>query len=271
MTGAPAAPTEHLVHRLRTAGCVFAEQEAALLIEAVDTPHDLERLVARRVAGEPLEHVLGWVEFGRMRLAVTAGVFVPRQRTEAVVDQAEAAIRRRVAGGASSPLVVDLCCGCAAIGTVLAHRLNQVGITAAVHAADLDPVAVACAATNLAPFSGHVYTGDLYDPLPDSLRGTVDVIVANVPYVPTSAVALMPPEARDHEPHVALDGGVDGLAVARRLLAGAPDWLSPGGVVLFECDERQAEAAADAVRAAGLKAAVDTDLAREVTVVSGTR
>lgn len=271
MTGATAAPAEQLILRLRAAGCVFAEQEAAILIEAADSPDDLERLVARRVAGEPLEHVLGWVEFGGIRLAVTAGVFVPRQRTEAVVDQAEAAIRRRVAGGASSPLVVDLCCGCAAIGTVVAHRLDRAGIAAAVHAADLDPSAVACAATNLAPFSGDVYTGDLYDPLPDSLRGTVDVIVANVPYVPTSALALMPPEARDHEPRVALDGGVDGLAVARRLLAGASNWLSPGGVVLFECDERQAEAAANAVGAAGLRAALDTDPAREVTVVTGTR
>ena len=96
------------------------------------------------------------------------------------------------------------------------------------HAADVDPAAVACARSNVARVGGRVYEGDLFEALPDTLRGRVDVLLANVPYVPSEAIALMPPEARLHEARVALDGGADGLDVARRVIAAAPDWLAPG-------------------------------------------
>ncbi len=91
--------------------------------------------------------------------------------------------------------------------------------SAEVHGADLDPVAVRCARRNLP--AGQVWEGDLYAALPDHLRGRADVLVVNAPYVPTSAIATMPPEARDHEPRSALDGGLDGLDVHRRVAAGA--------------------------------------------------
>src|SRR5213075_3114828 len=94
------------------------------------------------------------------------------------------------------------------------------------HAVDLDPAAVRCAGRNLAPVGGRVYAGDLYQPLPPALRNRVDVIV------PTEAIGLMPPEAREHEPRLALDGGPDGVAVHRRVAAGAPRWLAPGGSLL---------------------------------------
>ena len=90
--------------------------------------------------------------------------------------------------------------------------------------------------------------GDLDAPLPASLRGTVDVLVANAPYVPTEAVATMPPEARDHERRVALDGGVDGLDVTRRVVACAPTWLRPGGHLVIETSLRQAPALVAAYR-----------------------
>jgi release factor glutamine methyltransferase len=126
---------------------------------------------------------------------------------------------------------------------------------------------VRCAERNLAPSQGSVYQGDLYDALPAELRGHIDVLLANVPYVPSDAIALMPPEARLHEARVALDGGVDGLDVARRVIAGAPLWLAPGGSLLFETSQDQAPTAAAVVAAAGLVARVVTDDDRGATVV----
>ena len=103
---------------------------------------------------------------------------------------------------------------------------------------------------------GRVYAGDLYEPLPGKLRGRVDILVANAPYVPTAAITLMPPEARLYEPKVALDGGADGLDILRRVIATAPAWLAPDGHLLVETSETQAPALADAVVAAGLRAEV---------------
>jgi release factor glutamine methyltransferase len=116
-----------------------------------------------------------------------------------------------------------------------------------------------------------VYEGDLFAALPGGLRGRIDVLAANAPYVPTSAIDLMPPEARHHEPPVALDGGDDGLAVLRRIVAGAPDWLAPGGGLLFETGTAQASDAVAALRTAGLAPLVVEDDERGATVVVGTR
>jgi release factor glutamine methyltransferase len=236
--------TEAVVARLRAAGCVFAAEEAALLLDAAASGDALEALLARREAGEPLEHVLGWAEFCGLRIAVEPGVFVPRHRTELLVRTA-AAEARAVRG---RPVVLDLCCGSGAVGAAVAALLPVVEL----HAADVDPAAVRCARRNLAPVGGAVHCGDLFEPLPRSLRGRVDVLAANVPYVPSDDVALMPPEARDHEPRRALDGGPDGLDVLRRVAAGARAWLAPGGVLVSETSERQSSAAAAAAAAAGL-------------------
>jgi release factor glutamine methyltransferase len=235
-----------LVATLRAAGCVFAEDEARLLTEAARDPAELDRLVALRVAGTPLEHLLGWVEFGGLRIAVDPGVFVPRRRTELLVREA-------ARHAPPHAVVVELCCGAGAVAAALTALLDD----PEVHAADVDPAAVRCARRNLP--GAHVYAGDLDAPLPRRLEHRVDVLVANAPYVPTAEIGLMPVEARDHEPRVALDGGADGLDVARRVLAAAPRWLAPGGVVLVETSQRQAPALAEAAAAAGLRPAVVTD------------
>jgi release factor glutamine methyltransferase len=126
-----------------------------------------------------------------------------------------------------------------------------------VHASDVDPVALECARRNVP--HGSIHLSDLYDALPDALRGRVDVLVANAPYVPTDRIALMPPEARDHEPTAALDGGADGVDLHRRIAAGAPAWLAPGGVLLVETSPSQAALTTAAMRGAGLDTSVERD------------
>ncbi len=253
-------PLSVIVTRLRAAGCVFAEDEAQLLISAARTPDDLAAMVDRRVAGLPLEHVLGWAEFRGLRIAVDPGVFVPRRRTEFLVHQAIALARPR-------SVVVDLCCGSGALGAALAAALDQVEL----YAADIDSAAVRCARRNVTAVSGQVYEGDLYEPLPATLRGRVDVLLANVPYVPTEEIELLPPEARIHEARVALDGGADGLDVLRRVAAAATLWLAPGGHLLVETSERQAPQAVEAFARNGLIPRVASSDELYAAVVIGTR
>lgn len=245
-----------IVSRLRAAGCVFAEDEARLILATAATSDDVPAMVERRAAGLPLEHVLGWAEFRGLRIAVEPGVFVPRRRTEFLV-------RRAAALAPPRPVVVDLCCGSGALGAALVSGPDEYTL----HAADIEPAAVRCARRNLAPLGGHVHEGDLFDALPDPLRGTIDVLLANVPYVPAGELALMPAEARVHEPRVALDGGADGLDVLRRVAAEASGWLAPGGRLLFETSERQVPDAAAAVERGGLTAAVAVSEELGATVV----
>jgi release factor glutamine methyltransferase len=251
-------PLSATVTALRSAGCVFAEEEARLLLAHAGTPAELADLVRRRAAGQPLEVLLGWAEFCGLRVAVDAGVFVPRRRTGFLVEQAVARAR-------PGAVVLDLCCGTGALGLAMATALGRLEL----HAADLDPVALRCAAVNLAPVGGRVYAGDLYDALPEELRGRIEVIVANAPYVPTGALEFLPPEARDHEPRLALDGGPDGVEVHRRVAAGAPRWLAPGGSLLIETGEEQAVHTAAAMSAAGLIARTVHSEEWACTVVAG--
>lgn len=254
-----AVPVTHaqVTATLRAAGCVFAEDEATLLLDAA-AGDELARMVERRVAGEPLEVVVGWALFCGIRVEIDAGVFVPRRRTELLVR--EAAL---LATGPS--VVVDLCCGSGALGVALAHL-----VPVRLYAADVEPAAVRCARRNVEAVGGRVFQGDLDEPLPAALRGTVDLLLANVPYVPTDEIGRLPPEAREHEPRVTLDGGADGLDVLRRVAAVAPTWLRPGGHLLVETSEAQAAAAADAFTAAGLVARVVQDEEAGATVVIGT-
>lgn len=249
--------------RLRAAGCVFAEDEARLLLEAAGDPGELEAMVLRRVGGQPLEHVVGFAEFCGLRVLVDPGVFVPRRRSEFLVERAAELCP---AGG----VAVDLCCGSGALGLALAAAVEL----AELHGADVDPAAVGCARRNAAalfagPGRSRVYLGDLYEPLPGSLLGRVDVLLANVPYVPTGEVPLLPAEARDYEAGIALDGGVDGLDVLRRVAAGAPSWLAPGGHLLIEISERQVPAAEAAFASAGLRPLVISSEELGATVVIG--
>jgi len=274
-----------IVVRLRAAGCVFAEDEARLLVDAAGTGRDLAAMVDRRAAGEPLEYVLGWAEFCGRRISVEPGVFVPRRRTELVVREAI----RLSTESRLRPIVVDLCCGSGAIGLAVVTTLVTDGVTrvtveahpAELHAVDLDPVAVTCARRNLAAVGGapvgavalgtYVYEGDLYEPLPAALRGRVTVLIANAPYVPTDSIGLLPPEARLHESRIALDGGTDGLDVLRRVTAEAPEWLAPGGHLLVETSDRQAPNMSDAMARAGLIPRVASAPEIGGTVVVGQR
>ena len=253
-------PPPDVVERLRAAGCVFAEEEARLLVAAAATPAELEQLLSRRLTGLPLEQVLGWVEFCGLRLTLRPGVFVPRRRTEWLVRQAA-----RLA--TPSATVLDLCCGSGAVGAALLAREPALQLSAV----DIDPAATACAHDNLEPLGGRVFTGDLFAPLPPALRGHIDLIVANAPYVPTAAIRRMPPEARLYEARVALDGGADGLAVQRRLVAGAPEWLVPGGHLLMETSAAQAPLTAAVFARHGFTARVAHSRALEATVVIGIR
>ncbi len=226
-----------VVATLRAAGCVWAEEEAEILrqsaVEAarargsVSASAELARLVDRRVAGEPLEYVVGWAGFLGLRLRVTPGVFVPRRRTELL---ARLAIERARDGS----VVVELCAGAAPVAAAVMAAQS----TAVVHVVDRDPTALACASVNVP--GGLMHRGDLFDALPRMLRGRLDVVAASPPYVPTGELHLMNGEARTHEPTYALDGGDDGLDVARRIVADAPRWLAPAGRVLIECGRTQA-------------------------------
>ena len=245
-----------LVARLRAAGCVFAEDEAALLISATTDAGELESLVARRVAGEPLEYVLGWAEFAGLRLAVAPGVFVPRRRTELLLSLALAA---------APTASLEVCCGVAPVATAVKGRMPD----ASVIASDLDPAAVEVARRNLEPLGGTVVESDLFGGLP--LGARFDVIVANAPYVPTGEVVNMPREAREFEHPLALDGGDDGLALHRRIAAEVGAWLADRGTVLVETSRRQASVDREIFEARGWRVEVITDDDLDATAVRATR
>jgi release factor glutamine methyltransferase len=253
-------PGEEVARRLRAAGCVFAEDEAEILLASARSPDELEELVRRRAEGQPLEQVVGWADFCGLRILLEPGVFVPRRRTELMVREAVALAR----GLGHVPVVVDLCCGSGAVGLAVVADLDA----ARLYSADVDAAAVRCARRNIGT-RGTVYEGDLDAPLPAALRGRVDVLLANVPYVPTQEIALLPGEARLHEPSVALDGGRDGLRVLARVAALAPRWLTPTGSVLVETSERQAATAVALLEAEGLAARTATDDDLGATVVLG--
>lgn len=243
-------PLDEVVAALRDAGCVFAEEEAELILATAVGGTEIERMVAQRVEGLPLEIVLGWAELGGIRFSVVPGVFVPRRRTEFLVE---------LARSLNPGVVLDLCCGSGAVGEAIG--------AAELHAVDIDPVAVECARRNV---QGTVYEGDLFEPLPSSLRGRVSVLTLIAPYVPRDEIELLPREARLHEPRFTLDGGADGLDLVRRVAAEAAEWLAPGGTLLTEVSERQAPAVAALFATHGLAARVHHDEERWATVVRGT-
>lgn len=251
-----------IVSRLRAAGCVFAEDEAALLESAAAgaaAPEvELERMVTDRIAGLPLEAIVGWAEFCGLRITVTPGVFVPRRRSALLAREAAA-----LTGPTS--MVLDLCCGTGALAAAVLAAVPS----AEVYAAEIDRAAVACARANLPP--DRVFEGDLYDALPSMLRGRIDVIVCNAPYVPTDAIDLMPSEARLHEPALALDGGPDGLDIQARVAGGALTWLAPVGHLLIETSEHQAAGTMALMKTAGLTTSSSRDESIGATVVTGTR
>lgn len=255
-------PRATVIAQLRAAGCVWAEDEADLLLSAATSSERLQTIVARRVDGEPLEHIVGWARLGGVRVLVAPGVFVPRARTELLVHATAAVVDQ------SNATVVDLCCGSGAVGAAVAARATR---PLHLFACDIDSAAVACARLNLAPWGGQVYEGDLFTALPVQLRGQVDVLVANLPYVPTARIGLLPREARLYEPHLSLDGGADGLDVLRRVAVDVPGWLAPGGHLIVETSQTQSATAVEILQRAGLTARVLTDAQLDATAVIASR
>lgn len=247
-----------IISRLQGKGCVFAEEEAHLLTSEARSINDLMEMVEKRVNGLPLEYVLGFTKFCGLRIEVERGVFIPRRRTEFLVQQAKVLTR-------TNDIVLDLCCGSGAIGAVIATDLKKIFL----HSVDIDPVAVRCTSRNITKIGGRVYQGDLYDALSDSLRGRVNIIVANVPYVPTDSIKLLPQEARLYEPKVALDGGMDGLDLQRKVADEASHWLVPGGYLLIETSESQATQTSKIFANAGLITKIARDDRLDATVVIG--
>ena len=247
--------------RLRAAGVESPEHDADALLAHVlgvsravlATAHEVSReqaevyddLVARREAREPLQHLTGGVGFRFVELAVGPGVFVPRPETELLAGWAIQAASVK-AGAGRSPVVVDLGTGSGAIAKAVADEVP----TARVHAVELDERAHAWAARNLAGTGVELRQGDLATAF-DDLAGTADVVVSNPPYIPLEAWESVTPEVRDHDPHLALFSGADGLDATRVVERRAAYLLRPGGVVGVEHAEVQAASAPEVFSRSG--------------------
>lgn len=214
-----------------------------------------DAMLARRELGEPLQYVLGAWGFRTLDLMVDARVLIPRPETEQLVDHALAELDRCAAGrrGAAREttcVAVDLGTGSGAIALALAaERMNV-----AVWGVDRSPSALAVARANVAGLGRHgsrvrLVEGSWFDPLPDELRGQVDVVAANPPYV--AASDPLPEEVAEWEPVEALVPGPTGLEAMAELLPTAPVWLAPGGAVVIEIGETQGDAVAALASAAG--------------------
>ncbi len=247
--------------RLRARGVASPEYDAATLLAHVlgvsraqlalvdELPVPVvaafDELVERRAAREPLQHLTGAVGFRHVEVAVGPGVFVPRPETELLAGWAVEAAAAVAATG-RQPVVVDLCTGSGVIAKAVAHEVPQ----ARVHAVELDEPAHRWAARNLAGTGVDLRLGDLATAF-DDLAGTVDVVVSNPPYVPLEAWESVAVEARDHDPHLALFSGADGLDAIRALEARGVVLLGPGGVIGVEHADVQGESAPGVFAASG--------------------
>jgi release factor glutamine methyltransferase len=200
-----------------------------------------EELLARRERREPLQHLLGVAGFRYVELAVGPGVFVPRPETELLAGWAIDRARE-----VDEPVVVDLCTGSGAIARAVADEVPG----ARVLAVELDPAAHGWAARNLAGAGVELRLGDMAEEF-DELAGQVDVVTCNPPYIPLDAWESVAPEARDHDPHLALFSGDDGLAALRVVAASAARLLRPGGWVGAEHADVQGESAPAVFAATG--------------------
>lgn len=213
---------DRLVGRLRAAGCVFAEEEAAEIRRVVgDDDERADAVMSARANGIPLEHALGTALFAGIEIAVGPGVFVPRTRAESLVDAA-------VAARPDARVVVDLGTGSGAIAAALATRLPH----AEVHGVELDSAALAYAVRNAVRYNYTVNEGDWWDALPRELQGQVDLAVAYLPHVPTERLNDIPADYRTHESDLAVAGGEDGLDPLRAVLRALDEWLAPDGILV---------------------------------------
>jgi release factor glutamine methyltransferase len=232
-----AAALTRLSDMLARAGCVAADEEAAeLLVAAGGERSTLISLVHRRLRGEPLAWVTGHAAFGELVVAVDPGTYVPRWQS---LELAARAAARLPEGGKA----IDVCTGSGAIAAALQLRRRS----ARVVGTDFDAGAVACARSN----GVDARHGDLFDAVPSEFEGSTDVVVAVVPYVPTSALQYLPHDDRFYEAPSHYDGRTDGTDVLRRVVASAPRFLRPGGALLLELGGEQAEVVGSLMRELG--------------------
>jgi release factor glutamine methyltransferase len=230
-----------IAEQLSQAGFVTPQEEAAELIKAA--AGDDERLrdwVARRLDGEPLPWLTGYVLFNGHRIRVDRGVYVPRPQTELLVQRA---IDRLPEAG----LAADLATGCGAVAVALQRARPQ----ARVLATDIDERACRCATEN----GIEVFQGYLATPLPRSLDGRFDVVAAVVPYVPTEELGFLPRDVQRYEPRLALDGGPGGTRLLEETVWSASTLLRPGGSLLLELGGTQDRALRPTFDAAGFRVA----------------
>jgi release factor glutamine methyltransferase len=206
---------------------------------------DYDRLLARRAAREPLQHLTGETWFRHVRLEVGPGVFTPRPETELLAGWAVERARE-LTTEPTDPVVVDLCTGSGAIAKAVADEVPE----ASVHAVELDEPAYRWAERNLAGTGVDLRQGDFATAF-DDLAGTVDGVVCNPPYVPLEAWESVAPEARDHDPHLALFSGADGLDAIRVLAVRAAVLLRRGGVLGVEHADVQGESVPAVLSATG--------------------
>lgn len=226
-----------LAGKLAAAGCAAPFEEADELSAAAQGDEArLGELVTRRVAGEPLAWVTGRASFAGHEVKVSPGVFVPRRQTEGLV-------RRAIALLPEDGLAADLCTGSGAVALAMAKARPR----ATVVATDIDPVACACARDN----GVDALLGDLDAPVPAGIKGTFDVVIAVVPYVPTEAMEYLPRDVRRHEPVLALDGGPQGVGLLSRAVGAGARLLRPGGALLLELGGHQDELILAALAGAG--------------------
>ncbi len=244
--------------RLREAGCVFVEEESRLLLDQFPEGATLEKAVRRRVAGEPLEHVLGHARFCNLRIDVQPGVFVPRRRAEPLARAAVCAVRARPPGAT----VLDLGCGAGGIAATVAEGVES----AQVWASDVSERAVRCARVNAERFGYKVVLSDWWADLPHDLVRSLDVVAAYLPHVPDERVHEVPADYRRAEDERALRGGRDGLDALRAVLPDLGRWLAPQGVFVTLLAHEQLPTAAALVARHGW--GVATRAVGDSTIVS---
>lgn len=216
---------------------LIPEHELRRLQAIASLDRDLDDLIARRVAGEPLQYIEGTAPFASLDLVVDERVLIPRPETEGLFEMATRMVR-------APEVIVDLCTGSGA----LALALKKTFPSAAVFATDISPEAIEVATVNRFRTGLQVYIaeGDLFDPLPAAIVGTVDLIVANPPYVAEVDFGGLPRDVQ-REPRIALVSGPSGLEVIQRIGAVAAQWLRPGGVFICEIGETQGVSAASSL------------------------
>ncbi len=244
---------------------LFCQHDRPVLGPELDRYRELVKL---RASGVPLQQILGETEFYSRPFKMERGVFIPRPETERLVETC-VRLLEPLRRSERAPLAVEIGCGSGAIAVSLALELPRLQV----HASDANPQAVALTMRNARALGAgarvHAVEGSRFDPLPGHLRGQVDLLVSNPPYIRTGDLAGLPAEVREHDPVAALDGGADGLRFYQAIAAAMGQWLRPGGFVAVEIGDDQGPAVCDILAASGGEdAAVVQDYAGRDRIVT---